>query len=149
VDNLTIVKLAFGAAALVFAGQALSDFPVVDPVLQQMRDATRRHILGAELDTERGLLSAARAALANATADQRARLQKDVDLHAENIRALNDELAAGRSAAAASTVRATARKNPAPVPSPNTDAVPFWDVYRRSPTADQSASEMNAGAVSH
>jgi hypothetical protein len=150
-DNLYILKMVFCvcATALVFAASAQSVFPIVDQATQKIRDATRRHILVTELTTEKALLSGARTALASATPDKRAEAQKDVDLHAGNVQAINDELVA--IGGAAKTVRVSAHMVTAPTAPKHTDAaqVPFWDVYRRPQTNDMPANEVDATAASN
>ena len=136
-------SLLFSTAFAIITADAFSvyaqdTFPSVDQATQKTRDDTRRQILQTELATEKKALEDTQQALAEAvsTKQQATKLQslnKDIQRHSENVKALNAELAAlGKQQIA---VKAT---SPVRLSSPTTNSArdappaPFWDVYKRA-----------------
>lgn len=99
---------------------AFSAFPTVPPGVQHERDRLRRDILNTELATEQTALAAAR------TADDKHR-------HAQNVEALQRELAPLNGTAPLRMIARVAATS-APAPAAAEAPAPFWDTFRRGAT---------------
>jgi len=130
------------SAGLCLCVQAQPLYPVIEQATQRTRDEDRRLILETELHAEQDALSRAQGALAASVTPER---QAEVHRHAENIKALQRELAGAASKQLTAgepkhvIIKAISQASNSRERG-TTGAARFWNPYNRAPDPVDSST---------